>query len=30
MTHLVVTGADKDGKNAQWLEAVSYEQYNAK
>ncbi|WP_373073423.1 cupin domain-containing protein [Sulfurimonas sp.] len=30
MTHLVITGADTDGKNAEWLEAVSDEQYNAK
>ncbi len=30
MTHLVVTGADENGKNAQWLEPVSSDQYNGK
>ncbi len=28
MTHLVVTGANQDGKNVDWLEAVSDKQYN--
>jgi quercetin dioxygenase-like cupin family protein len=27
MTHLVVTGANQDGKNVDWLEAVSDKQY---
>jgi quercetin dioxygenase-like cupin family protein len=30
MTHLVVTGADENGKNADWLEPVSDEQYSIK
>lgn len=30
MTHLVVTSADENGKNAQWLEPVSDAQYNEK
>jgi len=30
MTHLVVTGADENGKNADWLEPVSDAQYNQK
>jgi quercetin dioxygenase-like cupin family protein len=28
MTHLVVTGADQNGKNADWLEPVSDKQYS--
>ena len=27
MTHLVITGADEQGKNVEWLEPVSDEQY---
>lgn len=30
MTHLVVTSVDENGKNAQWLEPVSDEQYLGK
>jgi quercetin dioxygenase-like cupin family protein len=30
MTHLTVTGTLADGKNANWLEKVSDEQYNAR
>lgn len=30
MTHLVVTGADEQGKNVDWLEPVSNEQYTFK
>lgn len=30
MTHLVVTGADEHGKNVEWLEPVSDEQYFSK
>jgi len=30
MTHLVITGVDEKGKNVEWLEAVSDEQYNGK
>jgi len=29
MTHLAVTGTGKDGKNADWMEKVSDEQYRA-
>ena len=29
MTHLAVTGTDEDGKNVEWMEKVSDEQYNA-
>lgn len=30
MTHLVITGADEHGKNVEWLEPVSDEQYRLK
>ncbi|WP_226962185.1 (R)-mandelonitrile lyase [Sulfurimonas marina] len=30
MTHLVITGSDKDGKNVEWLEPVNDEQYSGK
>lgn len=30
MTHLVITEADENGKNVEWLEPVTDEQYNAK
>lgn len=30
MTHLVITGADEQGKNVEWLEPVSDEQYTFK
>lgn len=29
MTHLVITESDENGKNVQWLEPVSDEQYNS-
>ncbi|WP_345986040.1 cupin domain-containing protein [Sulfurimonas sp. HSL-1656] len=30
MTHLVITGSDKNGKNVEWLEPVTDEQYAGK
>lgn len=30
MTHLVITGVDKDGKNVEWLEPVTDDQYAGK
>jgi quercetin dioxygenase-like cupin family protein len=30
MTHLVITSVDENGKNVEWLESVSNEQYNEK
>jgi quercetin dioxygenase-like cupin family protein len=30
MTHMAITGALPDGKNVEWMEAVTDEQYNAK
>lgn len=30
MTHLVITGSDKDGKNVEWLDPVTDDQYAGK